>query len=32
MLSSLKFDPPSQPVESLGLLDATAPEAFTMDD
>jgi hypothetical protein len=32
LLSSLKFDPPSQSVESLGLLDATAPEAFTMDD
>src|SRR5215207_5023558 len=32
LLSSLKFDAPSQPVESLGLLDATAPEAFTMQD
>ncbi len=32
LLSSLKFDPPSQPAESLGLLDATAPEAFTTHD
>jgi hypothetical protein len=32
LLSSVKFDPPSQPVGSLGLLDATEPEAFTMHD
>lgn len=32
LLSSLKFDPPSEPVEALGLLDATAPEAFTVGD
>jgi hypothetical protein len=32
LLSSLKFYPPSGPVDSLGLLDATAPQAFTVRD
>ncbi len=32
LLSSLRFDSPSEPVESLGLLDAAAPEAFTVRD
>jgi hypothetical protein len=32
LLSSLRFEPPSEPVESLGLLDAAAPEAFTVRD
>jgi hypothetical protein len=32
LLSSLRFEPPSEPVESLGLLDATARDAFTARD
>lgn len=32
LLSSLRFHPPSESVESLGLLDATASQAFTVRD
>ncbi len=32
LLSSLRFEPPSRSIESLRLLDATAPEAFTVRD
>ena len=32
LLSSLKFDPPTRTVGPLGLLDATAREAFTVRD
>src|SRR5215218_9035841 len=32
LLSSLRFEAPSRSIESLGLLDATTPEAFTVRD